>query len=117
MNAWHKPGHLPLHKRKTFTMNEPTSQPRLDAIVSHSVRWWLAQVGIHGYATDLIDGPHDSREGVEQAMFLFRNLGLGKCKKYCCVRVEESAVQAKPHDTNLDALEVCKHLIDRQTSG
>jgi hypothetical protein len=98
-------------------MNQETSQPRLDAIVSQSVHWWLAEVGVHGYATELIDGPHDSREDVEQAMFMFWNLGLGKGKKYCCVRVEESAVQAKPHDTNMDALAICKNMIDKQSSG
>lgn len=81
--------------------------------VSHIAKWWLAEVGVHGYATRLVDGPHSCREDVEQAMFMFRSLGLGTGKKYCCAKVEESTVEAKPHDTNMDALAICKYMTDR----
>lgn len=68
------------------------------------VHWWLGRMSVHGYASELIDGPHSDGAGVEQAFYLIKALGLVKSHQYCCVRVEESDVTPKSHGTNHDAL-------------
>jgi hypothetical protein len=88
----------------------------VDRIVIERVDWWLAEVSPHGYAGKLCDGPHDDRAGVEQALHLIRGLGLERGRKFCCVRMEQTSVEAKPHDTNEEALRDCRMLIDRSTS-
>lgn len=74
------------------------------------VDYWLAEVGLYGYATELTDGPHANREGVEQALYLIRGLGMERGRQFCCVRVEQSDVEAKPHSTNEGALGDCKNM-------
>lgn len=85
-------------------------------IVIERVDWWLAEVNQYGYVSKLFDGPHTDRAGVEQALHLTRGLGLERGRKFCCVRVEQTAVDAKPNDTNEEALSDCRMLIDRSTS-
>lgn len=85
-------------------------------IVIERVDWWLAEVSRYGYASELHDGPHSDRSGVEQALHLIRGLGLERGRKFCCVRVEQTVVEAKPHDTNEEALSDCRMMIDRSTS-
>ena len=65
--------------------------------------WWLAELGPHGYSKP-IDGPHDSREGVEEAAYLMARLGLQKGRTFVCAEIIETPVAAKPHDANEDAL-------------
>lgn len=79
--------------------------------MSEKTYFWLAELSQYGYACELCDGPHSEREGVEQALYLIRGMGLERGRKFCCVRVEQSDVEAKPHGTNQDALDDCKELI------
>lgn len=92
--------------KKTKRTEKSVAAPAVDR-----VDWWLAEVGQYGYATDLVDGPHSDREGVEEALYLIRGLGLSRCRKFCCVRVEQSAVDPKPHDTNHAALDDCRSML------
>jgi hypothetical protein len=75
------------------------------------VDWWLALKGPHEYAKELLDGPHSDRAGVEKALYLIRGMGLAGDRKFCCVRVEQTEVEPKPHDTNHEALEICRKVI------
>lgn len=76
--------------------------------------WWLAEKCRYGYANELVDGPHDSREGVEQAFYLIRSLGLQRGREFVCVRVEQSEVAPVAHDVNQEALSNCKMMVDRK---
>ena len=69
------------------------------------VDWWLAEVSSYGYASKLVDGPHSSRAGVEQAAYLIRGLGLQGDRKFCCVRVEQTDVEPKRHDADKVVME------------
>jgi hypothetical protein len=64
---------------------------------------WLAELDQYGNAS-LIDGPHPDRAGVEQAAYLLERLGLKKGRRFAAAHVLLSEVEAKPHDTNEDAL-------------
>ncbi len=77
------------------------------------VDWWLAEVSRYGYASNLVDGPHSSRDGVEQAAYLIRGLGLQRDRKFCCVRIEQTEVEPKRHDANESAMNDVAKLIAR----
>ena len=81
------------------------------------VNWWLAEKSRYGYANELVDGPHSEREGVEQALFLIRSLGLQRGREFVCVRVEQTEVEPVAHDVDHEALANCKHMIDSNTRG
>ena len=66
-------------------------------------QFWLAKLDQYGNPT-LTDGPHDERPGVEQALYLFRRLGLGKAERYACAEVVITEVEPTPHGANEDAL-------------
>ena len=83
------------------------------------VDWWLGELNIHGYCSDLIDGPHSNREGVEQAAYLLENLGFKKDREFVCVKLETTPIEAVAHDVNEEALEDCKNMMkaaDKLTS-
>ncbi|MCR5875114.1 hypothetical protein LRS10_13530 [Phenylobacterium sp. J426] len=65
--------------------------------------WWLAELGPHGYSKP-IDGPHESREGVEEAAYLLARLGLQRDRTFVCAEIIETPVEAKPHGANEDAI-------------
>jgi hypothetical protein len=97
---------------------EKTSESAaVDAVVTQRVDWWLAEINQHGYVSDLCDGPHSDRAGVEKALYLFRGMGLERDRRFCCVRVEQSEVVAVAHDVNHEALADCRMMIDRASSG
>jgi hypothetical protein len=62
--------------------------------MSRQHQFWLAKLDQYGNPT-LTDGAHESRSGVEQAMYLFKRLGLGKGETYACAEVILSDVEAK----------------------
>lgn len=68
-----------------------------------TAQFWLAQLDQYGNPT-LTDGPHDNRGGVEQAIYLFKNLGLGKGKQYACAEVTITEVEARSHGANEEAI-------------
>lgn len=65
--------------------------------------FWLAEVSAYGYAKP-IDGPHDTREAVEETMYLFQRLGLERGRRFCCAEVLLTPIEAKPHGANEEAL-------------
>lgn len=67
------------------------------------VQFWLAELDQYGNPK-LTDGAHDKREGVEQALYLIKRLGLAGDRKFACARVEITPVEAKPHGPNEGAL-------------
>lgn len=71
--------------------------------MSERRQFWLARLDQYGNPT-LVDGAHDSRAGVEQAMYLFKNLGLGKGNQYACAEVIITDVEARSHGANEDAI-------------
>ena len=75
-----------------------------------TTQWWLATVSDSHGITTLTDGPHDSIEGVEQAAYLMRALGLQRGDKYMAARVELSDVQAKAHKVNHQAVAACREM-------
>lgn len=66
-------------------------------------QFWLAEIDQHGNPT-LHDGSHETREGVEKAAYLMTRLGFSKGKRYACAEVILTEVEAKPHDSNEEAL-------------
>lgn len=66
-------------------------------------QFWLARLDQYGNPT-LTDGPHDERTGVEQALYLFRNLGLGRGNSYACAEVVLTDVEPVSHGANEDAI-------------
>jgi hypothetical protein len=57
---------------------------------STETNWWLATACEDGYADKLLDGPHETVDGANRAMYLHLRLGL--CKpdtKYCVVKVDQ----------------------------
>jgi len=66
-------------------------------------QWWLAELDRYGNAS-LVDGPHPSRSGVEQALYLYRRLGLSKGGNFACAKVVLTSVRAVPHGANEEAL-------------
>ena len=89
----------------------------VQSVVIQRVDWWMAEVSQYGYASELCDGPHSDREGVEQALYLIRGLGLERGRKFCCVRIEQSEVLPVDCDVNHEALADCRMMIDRASSG
>lgn len=89
----------------------------VESVVIQRVDWWLAEVSRYGYASELCDGPHDDRDGVEQALYLIRGLGLERGRKFCCVRIEQSEVLPVAHDVNHEAVADCRMMIDQASSG
>jgi hypothetical protein len=79
-----------------MTTDEP---PETEA----TVYYWLAEVNKYGVADELCDGPHSDIQGVEKAMYLYEQFGLVGDSKFCCVRVEQMAVEAKQHDVRSQA--------------
>ena len=77
------------------------------------IEWWLGTRSQYGYVDSLEDGPHSDRDGVEQALYLIRGLGLERDRKFCCVRIEQSDVDPIAHDVNEDALSDCRMMVDR----
>jgi hypothetical protein len=73
--------------------------------------WWLAELSQHGYASELLDGPHSDLQGVEQALYLYEQLGFARGRKFCAAKVEHFPVSARQHDTNQDALGACQEMI------
>lgn len=65
--------------------------------------WWLYELGPHGYGKP-VDGPHESREGVEEAAYLFARLGLQRDRQFVCAEVIETPVEPKPHGANEEAI-------------
>ena len=74
-------------------------------------QWWLATIHDGNGITTLTDGPHDSIEGVEQAAYLMRALGLQHGDRYAVAEVRLSEVTPKAHDVNHDALAACKEML------
>ena len=74
-------------------------------------QWWLATVSDSHGITTLTDGPHDSREGVEQAAYLMRALGLQHGDKYAAAEVRLTEVTPKAHDVNNDAVNACREML------
>ena len=69
-----------------------------------NTQWWLASLDQYGNAK-LCDGPHGDRSGVEQAMYLFRSLGLERAAGgYAAAEVRLTAVEPKAHGANEDAI-------------
>lgn len=68
------------------------------------IQFWLAEVGLHDIPT-LKDGPHSSRDGVEQALYLFTALGFNRGAKYACAELALTPVEAIAHDVNHGAIE------------
>ncbi|BCH33170.1 hypothetical protein MesoLjLc_51000 [Mesorhizobium sp. L-8-10] len=68
-----------------------------------SPQFWLAELDQYGNPK-LVDGSHETREGVEQAAYLFSRLGLGNDKRYACAEVHLTEVTAKAHGANEEAL-------------
>jgi len=66
-------------------------------------QFWLAKLDQHGNPK-LTDGLHDERQGVEQAIYLFSRLGLGKGDRYACAEVVITDVEPGAHGANEDAL-------------
>lgn len=66
-------------------------------------QYWLAELDVWGNPK-LCDGSHDTREGVEQAAYLYNRLGLSKRKRFACAEVHLTPVEPKPHDVNEGAL-------------
>lgn len=67
-------------------------------------QFWLARLDQYGNPT-LVDGAHDERAGVEQALYLFNRLGLGKGERYACAEVIVTDVEPGAHGANEDAIE------------
>jgi hypothetical protein len=68
-------------------------------------QFWLAELDQHGNP-DLIDGAHDSIEGVEQAAYLLARLGLvAHGKRFAAARVEISEVAPQAHGINEEAID------------
>jgi hypothetical protein len=58
----------------------------------------------------LVDGPHATRAGVEQASFILKAIGVQKRKTvYLCAEV--TPVEAKPHDVDFEALAQCARMV------
>jgi hypothetical protein len=68
-----------------------------------TVYYWLAEVNKYGVADELCDGPHCDIQGVEKALYFYESFGLVGDSKFCCVRVEQMAVEAKQHDVRSQA--------------
>lgn len=69
-----------------------------------NIQWWLAETDRNGNAANLADGPHSDREGVEQAAYLIKRLGLTRGRTFAAARVELSEVTPTAHGANEDAL-------------
>jgi hypothetical protein len=69
----------------------------------NEVQWWLAETDGYGNPT-LSDGPHSDRDGVEQAAYLIKRLGMTRGRTFAAARVELSAVTPAAHGANEDAL-------------
>ncbi len=69
-----------------------------------NTQWWLASLDQYGNAK-LCDGPHADRAGVEEAMYLFRSLGLERSVGgYAAAEVRLTAVEPIAHGANTDAI-------------
>ena len=79
------------------------------------VEWWLGSLSEYGYVAELEDGPHEDREGVEQALYLIRSLGLSRDRNFVCVRLEQSEVEPIAHDVNEEALADRRRMVDRMS--
>lgn len=66
-------------------------------------QFWLARLDQHGNPT-LVDGSHRDRAGVEQALYLFRSIGLGNGESYTCAEVILTGVEARSHGANEEAI-------------
>lgn len=73
-------------------------------MIEKNVQWWLAETDRNGNAANLADGPHSDREGVEQAAYLIKRLGLTRGRTFAAARVELSEVTPTAHGANEDAL-------------
>ena len=68
-----------------------------------NTQFWLAKLDRHG-TPDLIDGAHSTRNGVEQAAYLFARFGLAKGERLACAEVIVTEIDAKPHGANEEAI-------------
>lgn len=75
-----------------------------------SPQFWLAEVDQHGNPR-LVDGSHATRQGVEQAAYLYANLGMGKGKSYACAEVVLTPVDAVAHDVNEEAVAILSRAV------
>lgn len=78
--------------------------------------WWLGEIGPYGYSKP-IDGPHENRAGVEEAAYLLARLGLQRERKFSCLEITETPVEAKPHEANEEAISTLNQIGLRPKGG
>ena len=66
-------------------------------------QWWLAELDPHGNPS-LIDGAHSSRDGADQAKYLFDRLGFSGDRRLVVARVTLSEVKPSSKGVNEEAL-------------
>ena len=69
----------------------------------NTTEWWLVRIPDAG-PIDFVDGSHEDRDGVEQALYLHTALGFNRGGHYACVEMHITPIEAKAHDVNHEAV-------------
>lgn len=92
--------------------HEDWKQRKGDTVTDEFTTYWLAELDNYG-TPKLMDGPHDNRNGADEALYLIKRLGLfDQSKKYAIAKVVVSEPDDKDHDINEEAADNVRQLVE-----
>lgn len=89
--------------REALEQHPAAAVEHASAVVPEKAQWWLAEVDSYGTGW-LSDGPHQDRQGANQAFCLINAINLSPGKKWAVARVELSDPVTDSRGVNHEAV-------------